>query len=401
MRILHVVGDSNPAMGGAIEGVFQLGDAYRAMGHVQELLTLDAPDDPWVAAAPSPVHALGHQRTEAPGALGQWAEKLRPPTQAISWLRTNLANYDAVVVDGLWNTSTLTARWVLPRAGVPYAVFSHGMLDPYFRTTQPGKEWIKRQLFRVNERVLLRGAEAALFTTQQERDLAIEAWPGWKKIESEVVGFGTGEPPVRSPAMAAAFAEAVPDAAGEPYLLFLSRLHPKKGCEILLEAFATADLPANLRLVMAGPGDAGYVTKLRAQAEALGIGARTDWPRMLSGNAKWGALYGCEAMALISHQENFGVVVAEALACARPVVISDQVNLHGTISAAGSGIVCDNNAPSAREALATIMAMSREDRTAMGQAGRTQFDREFAMRRTAERILALFERSQNESTNNG
>ncbi|UIP07172.1 glycosyltransferase [Erythrobacter sp. SDW2] len=380
MRILHVVADADPAKGGVIEGVLRLGDAYRSCGHEQHLLTLDAPEDRWVADCPSPVFAMG-RASDA---------KRFYPARAIAWLRQHAGDYDGIVVDGLWNAATLAARQVLPGSGVPYAVFPHGMLDPWFRELQPTKEWVKRQLFRINEGPLLRGARAVLFTAESERMLAAQSWPGWTGMREQVVGFGTGEPPPESDAMHAAFGGKVPAVENSPYVLFLSRIHPKKGIGILLEGFAEACGRGEWQLVIAGPGEAGFVASLRDRAARLGIASQVHWPGMLTGAAKWGALYGCEAMALTSYQENFGVVVAEACACRRPVIVSDQVAVHLEISGAGAGLVCETRPPSVAAALSDLCAMPPVQRKAVGTNGRALFESVFAMEKVAQRVLAVF-----------
>lgn len=385
MKILHIVASCNPAGGGVIEGVLRLGDAYRALGHSQHVLTLDGPQDAWVADCPSPVFAMGRTGDA----------KRFYPGQAIGWLRQHAGGYDGVVVDGLWNAATLAARRVLPGAKVPYAVFPHGMLDPWFRQFQPGKEWVKRQLFRVNEGPLLQRAHAVLFTAESERRLAAGAWPGWQAMRDagmreQVVGFGTTRPPPCTAAMQAAFRRAVPGLEGRPFLLFLGRVHPKKGCELLLRAYAAAYGEQEWHLVMAGPGAADYRAGLQDLARQLGAANLVHWPGMLAGEAKWGALYGCEAMVLTSFQENFGVVVAEACACGRPVLLTDQVAAHRPVMAARAGVICRAEPASAAAALGQMMRMTQAERKAMGERGRTVFDREFTMERVARRVTAIF-----------
>ncbi|WP_435418987.1 glycosyltransferase [Parerythrobacter aurantius] len=382
MRILHVVADCDPAKGGVTEGVLRLGEAYRELGHVQHLLTLDPPEEPWVRSCPSPVFAMGHRS----------ANRLTWPGGAIGWLRRNVGTYDAVIVDGLWNAATLAARLALPGGKVPYGVFPHGMLDPWFRTAQPRKEWVKRQLFRVNEGPLLRSAQAVFFTAESERALAAGAWPGWRDMRECVVGFGTARPPAFDPAMRSAFGHAVPTLAANRYLLFLGRLHPKKGCEILLEAFAAATIDPVLQLVMAGPGEPAYVAQLKSRAAALGVAGRVHWPGMLSGAAKWGALHACDAMVLPSFQENFGVAVAEALGCGRPVVISDQVAIHDHVSASGAGVVATADAACTAQALRTIQALAPEEREAMGMRAAQLFRDRFDIRETAKQVIAAMAR---------
>ena len=382
MKILHILADSDPAKGGVIEGVVRLGDAYRALGHEQHLLTLDVPDDPWVSAPPSRIFPLGKAGTT----------KRFYPARAIGWLHAHARDYDGIIVDGLWNAATLAASRVLPGSGAAYAVFPHGMLDPWFREVQPVKEWVKRQVFRVNERPLLRGARAVLFTTQTERELARLSWPGWHGIAEQVVGFGAGEPLAREDVDVAAFRAKVAGLGEAPYLLFMSRIHPKKGCELLLEGFARAVKDERMQLVIAGPGDPSYRAELQGLAQRLGIAAKVHWPGMLSGDDKWAALHGCEAMALISYQENFGVVVAEALACGKPVVISDQVNIHDAVTRASAGLVCETSGDSVADTLTGFGLLSATERHTMGDRGKELFAREFNMKEVAKRVLAVFER---------
>ena len=128
--------------------------------------------------------------------------------------------------------------------------------------------------------------------------------------------------------------------AGRSYLLFLSRIHPKKGCDLLLQAFAKiAPAHPKLHLIMAGPDAVGMRKHLQTIVDQAGLTDRVHWPGMLKGDAKWGAFAVSEAFVLPSHQENFGIAVAEALACGRPVLISDQVNIAPEIEADGCGIV--------------------------------------------------------------
>jgi glycosyltransferase involved in cell wall biosynthesis len=105
-------------------------------------------------------------------------------------------------------------------------------------------------------------------------------------------------------------------------------MHEKKGCRELLEAFrqvlTAANASQDLHLVMAGPADSAYGRQLKEAVIRLGLADRVTWTGMLSGDLKWGAFHAAEAFILPSHQENFGIAVAEALACGVPVLISEQ-----------------------------------------------------------------------------
>ena len=127
------------------------------------------------------------------------------------------------------------------------------------------------------------------------------------------------------------------------FLLFLARIHAKKGCDLLIEAFAKiAPAVPDVDLVIAGPDQGGLQAKLQRQADEAGIADRIHWAGMIDGDVKWGALRICNAFVLPSHSENFGIAVVESLAVGRPVLISNQVNIWPEIEADGAGLVEDD-----------------------------------------------------------
>jgi glycosyltransferase involved in cell wall biosynthesis len=391
LRILHVIATADPREGGPIEGVRRLGDAYQQSDHSQELLTLDPPGAAWLADQPFVVHPMGVRPMHGLNPVMRAWSYLAGAPRAARWLHRHAADYDGIVVNGLWNAATRVARKALPGGPTPYVVFPHGMLDPWFAQRYPVKHRIKQLAWKWNEGPLLDGAAAVLFTCEQERQLARRDFRPWAMREA-VVSYGTSEPPGFEPAMAKAFRAAVPALGERRYLLFLSRIHEKKAIDVLLEAFSrVAPEHPGVDLVIAGPGEAGYVARLQALAGQLGIAERCHWPGMVTGPAKWGAYYGCEAMTLISHQENFGIVVAEALACGRRVVISDQVNIFDEIAAAEAGFVCRDELETATGALSAALDQPPAEREAMEARARSLFADRFEMSRTAQRLIAIFE----------
>ncbi|WP_235902143.1 glycosyltransferase [Pontixanthobacter gangjinensis] len=210
-------------------------------------------------------------------------------------------------------------------------------------------------------------------------------------MREQLVGFGTSLPPSKTEKMAQAFRGAVPELAGRPYILFLSRLHEKKGCEVLLNGYGAVADKVDFDLVMAGPGNPQYARELQALAKESGSEARIHFPGMLTGEAKWGALYGCEAMALTSHQENFGVVVAESLGCGRPVIISDQVNIHQEVADAQAGLICADNQDGAAAALLAFSELGTAERKVMGARCKDLFEAKFDIAKTAALLARIFE----------
>ena len=143
-------------------------------------------------------------------------------------------------------------------------------------------------------------------------------------------------------------------------------------------------------LVMAGPDQMGLQSELTDRAAQLGVAQRVHWTGLISGDLKWGALRACDALALPSHQENFGISVVEALAVRRPVLISNQVNIWPDVQADQAGLVEDDTAAGTEKLLRRWMEMPLEQREAMGERAKLCFQRRFDVNRAALAINKLF-----------
>lgn len=383
MRILHVIATLDPAAGGPIEGVRTL-FSYRAEGFAGEAVTLDMPDAPYLQGLPFPVYALG-PRTSTYG----FSKRL------LSWLKANRHRYDGVIVNGLWQYMGL-ATLLSMRGHVPYMVFSHGMLDPYFKKRFPLKHLKKTLYWYVAEYWVLRNAYRLLFTTGTEQALAEESFPLWHWT-GHVVPYGIRAPEGNAADDIAAFFKAVPEVAGNRYLLFLGRIHPKKGCDLLLEAFTrvAADDPV-LHIVMAGPDEVGWTARLQAGITKAGLQHRVHWTGILRGAEKWGAFRAAEAFILPSHQENFGIAVAEALAAGKPVLLSDKVNIGDGIRDEGCILVEPDTLDGTQNLLRRWTAMSPTQQRQMSAAASACFRSRFNMVETAQTILDLFQQARDE-----
>ncbi len=371
----------SPAKGGLSASIRALVPALAALGHPSEIVSLDRPEEPFLTSLPVRVHALG------PARLGYaYASGLGP------WLKAEAGRFDAVIVHGLWQYHGLAAYRALSRAGAPpYFVFPHGMLDPWFGRQYPLKHIKKWLYWWLAERRILRAAAAVLFTCEEERRLARKSFPGGSYREC-VVTFGTAAPPADDAVQRAAFFQAHPGLLDRPYWLFLGRIHPKKGVDLLIAAYARlaavhgAALP---RLVVAGPcADARYLGGLQERAALSCPAATVIWPGMLEGDVKWGALRTAEAFVLPSHQENFGIAVVEALACGTPVLISDQVNIWREIAADGAGLVEPDSAEGTFRLLSRGLAPEVATGGAMHAAARDSFQRRYEIGAVARSLVA-------------
>ena len=282
------------------------------------------------------------------------------------------------------------------RAQKPYGIFTHGALDPWFNRQYPLKH-LKKLLYWPVQHAVLRDARAVFFTTEIERDLAKTSFSpsNWKSV---VVPYGVHDPEGRGADPAKqieAFHRRLPELRGRRYLLFLARIHEKKGCDLLLEAFAkAAGFVLEMDLVIAGPDQAGKQGKLQRLAAKLGIAGRVHWPGLVTGDVKWGALRACEAFVLPSHQENFGVAVAESLAVGRPVLISNQVNIWPDIEADGVGLVDADTLEGTERLLRRWFDLSQAEREAMAAHARSCFLARYAMNQTAAGINRVFDSAE-------
>ncbi len=327
MHYLELVASIDPCAGGVIAGITALAHERAAHGDQTTVASLDAPDAFQQGGLPFAWVGLGPGR----GKFG-YAPDYTP------WVRAHASEFDMVIINGLWQYHSVGAWKALRQLGVPYVVFPHGMLDPWFNRQYPLKHLKKMLYWWWAEGRVLRDAAAVCFTCDRERLLARQSFSPYRVSEA-VIGYGIDDPPPPDPGQVAEFIRRVPAAAGSRVLLFLSRLDKKKGCDLLLRAFAgVCASDPRWHLVMAGPDQDGWQAELQAMATSLGIAHRVSWPGMLSGSGKWGAFRSAEAFCLPSHQENFGIVVAEALACGCPVLTSDQVNIWPEVIAGGAGL---------------------------------------------------------------
>lgn len=378
IRVLSIISTVSPESGGPIHGL--LSQQAQLESRVQfNIVSLDAPGAEFLKAFPVPVTAVGISSGRK-DRRNPFSRHYNYSPHLVSWLKKNIRNYDVILVHGLWNYATYAASRVLPGSGVPYFVFTHGMMDPWFRDAYPLKHVAKQAFWLFNEGPLLAGARSVLFTAEDEKVLARGVFAGHGNYTETVVGYGTNEPPAASPADAEAFKLACPQVGDRPYLLFLSRIHKKKGCGLLIDAFASvAARDRDLQLVIAGPDQMGWLAKLKAQAEALGLRDRVHFPGALFKNAKWGAMRGAEAFVLPSHQENFGIVVAEAMACSVPVLTTRKVNIWREVEASGGGMAETDTQAGISRLLTRWLDLTRDEKAAMRVAARGGYDRYFRM----------------------
>ncbi|MGB7547699.1 MAG: glycosyltransferase [Terracidiphilus sp.] len=379
MKLLHVICSTAPESGGPIEALLRLSEVLLLDGHEIAVVSLESEEEAAKRSFPFAVIGLGRGR-------GKYGYNPR----LTHWLRQQAENFDAVILHGLWNYSSLGSWLALRKHSTPYYIFAHGMMDPWFRRKYPLKHFLKQVFWSLGEGRVLRDARAVLFTCEEEKVRARNVFFG-HPYKERVVLFGTADPLREETPQTARFSLAFPALKGKRFLLYLSRIHPKKGCDLLIQAFAAlqAELPPDLDLVMAGPDQVGWAPQLQALASRLGVASRIHWPGMLEGEIKWSAFRSAEAFILPSHQENFGIVVAEAMACSTPVLVSDKVNIWREVEAARAGLVEPDTADGTLNLIRRFCALSVEERARMAEAARQGFLQYFDVRASARDLIRI------------
>ena len=316
MNVLHVISSIDPALGGVVEAVRGLCIGMATAGHRSDVACSDSENAAFKPHFPARVYALGP-------VTGKYAYN----SNLSKWLAVHAPAYDAVIVHGLWQFHSLAAWRALRNSATPYFVFTHGMLDPWFKRRYPLKHLKKWLYWPWADYRVLRDAQAVLFTSQEECQQARKSF--WLyRCRERVASLGILAPGSDIQTQRGEFLKRCPEAKGKRVLLFLGRLDVKKGCDLVVEAFArVAQKAPHLHLVMAGPDHSSFGKKVRESCRALGISDRVSWPGMLTGPAKWGAYRCADGFILPSHQENFGFAVVEALSCGVPVLISNKICL--------------------------------------------------------------------------
>ena len=362
-RHVHLVQSLETLQGGGLgAAALTLHLALRALGHTSDLLTTRAALATGDPAAEHFVRQGLSRAFYAPG-LAARARALASPAPVVFHQHGFYAYPSAVC--------GRTAR----RFGRPLVCHPQGMLDPWILRRSRAKKKLAHWLY---ENASFRHAFLWRALTAKEADqiraqgirAPIVVWPNG--IDAQY--FQPGPPPPREPA--------------ERTLLFLGRLHPKKGIDLLLEAWSRlGPLRRGWRLCLAGPDERGYLAQVQARIAATRLGDAITLPGPLHGAAKLAALQAADAFVLCSYSEGLPVSVLEALACGLPVVISDECNLP-EVAIEECGWVCRPEPAALTEALRQLLRGTAQERRQRGAIGRALVERKFDSRIIADGLHA-------------
>jgi glycosyltransferase involved in cell wall biosynthesis len=376
LRILQCVDTLDPRAGGTVEACRLLTLGMLRQGQDVEVVTLSPPGNRWALAWPCSVHCLGPA----------YSRYLYTP-RLIPWLLAHAAQYDALVVHNIYRYIAYGV-WRATRAtGSRYYLFTHGMLAPWFQTQS--LKHIKKELFwKLAGHKMFRDAAAVLYTAEGEKASARLSYSPYL-CEDRVVGLGILDPAGSIQPDAAGFRKmaGLPDGAG--YVLFLGRVTAKKRVDLLIRGFASVFRSDATRLVIAGPGEDGLIRQFSRLPEARMLGDRLVWTGHLDEKEKWSALSGAEVLALVSHSENFGISLVEAMAMGVPVLTTNKVDIWREIIGGGAGLAAGDDLAGATELLTRWREMPERDRQRMRTKARELFLESFDIDRVVTNLIEV------------
>ena len=380
MKILHVISSLNPEEGGPVENVKQYCANYKLYNIEGEILCSDGPKDKWIKDKKLPkIYALGPVHFKYSFNL-----------KLYQWLKLNIKNYDCVIINGIWQFHSIAARNICKKENIPFFLFTHGMLDPYFNKDiiKYIKKYIYWYLF---ENKVLRDAKRVIFTTEVEKKLAKKSFHPYK-CKGISIGYGIKGIPKEIGSGSKNFLKKY-NLKKNKYLLYFGRFHKKKGIDLLIKSFSNVLKYNNkLILVLAGPKNYFYENKLSKIINQNKIEKNVIVTGALYGSLKWQAIKNCFVLCLTSHSENFGIVIAEALSCSKPVFITKKVNIYKPIIKYKSGFVCEDNLKSINNKLKNIINLSKIEYNFHQVQAKKCFDENFQIKKPVLNLLEIIKR---------
>lgn len=285
---------------------------------------------------------------------------------------------DVVHINGIWMLHTWIAQREAQRMGIRTFVMPHGMLEPWILARHRLRKQAALMLYQGRA---LRQADGLVATAESEKAQLLR------------LGFNDEVSTIPNGIDARAISLRT-DWGARGRVLFLSRIHPKKGIELLMKAATMmGDALRGCTITIAGEGDAAYVDGLKARAAASGLGGMFSFVGGVYGEDKWRLLREADVFVLPTLSENFGIVVAEALACGTPVITTKGAP-WADLTARGCGWWIDRSAENLAAALKQALALTAAERERMGRAGRRLVEEKYSAEKMARSIYELYQNQE-------
>lgn len=380
IKLLRVISSMDPKTGGPPNGIIYITPFLDELNIETTIICLDNIAGEFIKNTTLNIIALNENKT-------QWQYNSR----LYNWLLNNLINYDSVIVHGIWLYHTFAvskAITVLKKRNkilnLSYFIYPHGMLDTYFQSNKTRKIKALRNYFywHLIEHKNIAIADGLIFTSEEEKNIAAKTFSNYKPRQTLNLGYGVKRPDNK-----------IKRTVENDYFVFLGRYNAKKGIDTIINAYkkllnANEGIP---KLVIAGSGLIApygqYIQKLVNDNDFLTN--HVELKDMVSGDEKWDLLANAKAMILWSHQENFGISVAESLSVGVPVLISKQVNIWSEIVLNNAGLADNDTKDMLVDTIKTFCALSKNDYDEMCINAKNTYEALYSPENYANRLKTL------------
>jgi glycosyltransferase involved in cell wall biosynthesis len=378
MRVLVVAPYIGETYGGPGRVVVQLAQALASSEIQVDLITTTANGDEFLEVAIETwIEQKGYRIQYFSGWNRQdliWSPSL------LSWLFQHVRDYDLVHTHCLFMPMITATNWICRLQKVPFVMTPHGMLEPW---ALAHKAWKKKLYYAAIEKPMLRRAKAIHVLTpveaQQVESLGLHP--------AIVVPNGIYRREFEQLPDPELFYQAFPETQGKTLILFLGRLDPKKGLDLLAEAFETvqAQFPYT-HLVIAGPDNIGYLPTAQGFFSDRGVSEHVTFTGMLTGDLKLAALSAASIYVCPSYSEGFSMSVLEGMAAGLSCVITEGCNFAEAAHVAQ--IVKPNREAIAQALIQSLMTLLQAQQ--IGAQAREFVFQNYTWDRSVEKLLAAY-----------
>lgn len=383
MRVLHVIPSVSPALGGPTQVVLNLVKALRECGVDAEIATTN---DNGFQLLDVPLN----QRIEYEQVPVWFLPRFSPPMKEFifspaltRWLWQHLRDYDIIETHYLFSYASTCAGAIARLQGVPYVVRTIGQLTSWALA----QNWLKKRIytFLIERHNLNRAAVIHCTSAGEVEDVSNFG------IQTSSINLPLGvNQPIHCPEAKQKLHDVYGISIATPVVLFLSRLHPKKRPDLLLQALSQlAAQNYDFHFILAGSGESDYLSYLKNLVSSLGLQERTSIPGFVIGGDKDLLLQAADIFVLPSFSENFGVAVAEAMAVGLPVIITPDVQISPEIAAESAGLVVAGEVGSVATAIAQLIN-SPDLRRELGDNGKRLVSRRYTWSAIAQNLTSVY-----------
>jgi len=373
MKILHYCAHIRLETGGVVRSVIDLTEGLSKAGKDVTLLATEGED--W------PSHHSGVRALRS-GPFDR--VPIRFSRERLNFIREHIEHTDVLHLHTPWEPANMQLAKIAKSFGIPYIVSIHGMLDDWSMSQRNLK---KRLYLLCGGRSFLQKSAAIHCTAEAELTQVAKWTPRGRHVVIPYV-FNPSEylnpPPTSDPDKYWPQRE-----KKRPVVLFLSRIHEKKGIEKLLEAAAVIDITHDVRFIIAGSGDSEYEQRLHTLVSKLNIEHCVEFVGFVTGDRKTALYRATDIFALPTSQENFGIVLHEAMTCGIPVITTKGVDIWHELYQSGGATIIDDSKEQLVSALTTLL-QDTSLQTTMGNAGRSWIEDTFDGDAVVNRFISMY-----------